>query len=75
MAGRKYSVSEIDEMRFNIRRAFGPGSYYEAERAAAVEDRLRTHMQNGTDPEELRDAADQRMMKEYQHLQEMQANT
>jgi hypothetical protein len=45
MAERKYSVAEIDRMRAAVAtKSFGdPG----------VEDRLRTYMLNGTDPDEL----------------------
>lgn len=46
MADRKYSVAEIDRMRKAI-----DSTYYL--QAPAVEDRLRTYMLNGTDPEEL----------------------
>lgn len=54
MAERKYSVGEIDHMRRCIRFSYPSGvSYYEQERAAEIENRLRTYMQNGTDPREL----------------------
>lgn len=54
MAERKYSVAEIDRMRRSIRWSYPTGiSCYEHERAADIENRLRTYMQNGTDPEEL----------------------
>lgn len=65
---RKYSLDEIDQMRRDIDRivegvrhyqwspsgCFSSGiTYNAAERAAKIEDRLRTYMQNGTDPAEL----------------------
>lgn len=57
---RKYSIEEIDSMREAIRRRIGyndNNSYRESERAAKVEDELRTHMLNGTSAEDLADAA------------------
>jgi hypothetical protein len=54
---RKYSVQEIDQMRAAIDRGFyRPCDDMKA--AALVEDRLRTHMLNGTEPNELERAAD-----------------
>lgn len=51
---QKYSIHEIDRMRAAIATAIqSPGLYNDADRAAAIEDRLRTYMQNGTTPEEL----------------------
>lgn len=52
---RKYSIDEIDAMRSAIRNTISMtgGNYRESERAAHVEDVLRTHMMNGTDLEEL----------------------
>jgi hypothetical protein len=53
MAERKYSVSEIDRMRRAVAlMMIGP-----CRNGAEVEDRLRTYMLNGTDPEELDEAA------------------
>jgi hypothetical protein len=61
MPERKYSVTEIDRMRKAIRHQF-PLSYggavgeplrLETKYDAHVEDRLRTYMMNGTDPDEL----------------------
>lgn len=52
----KYSIAEIDRMRAAIE----GGSYFptdDMKRAALVEDRLRTHMQNGTTVEELEQVA------------------
>lgn len=55
---RKYSINEIDRMRSAIERGFyAPGD--STKRAAIVEDRIRTHMVNGTEPEELERAAGQ----------------
>lgn len=69
MSERKYSLSEIDRMREAVRIiAVGPmdwqcngrGSFIGTSRSgppylrvADIEDRLRTYMMNGTDPEEL----------------------
>lgn len=51
MAERKYSIGEIDRMRKAIEWCYPTGvPYLAAERAADVENRLRTYMQNGTDP-------------------------
>ncbi len=48
MADRKYSVAEIDRMRHAISCGYmGPSN------STLIEDRLRTYMLNGTDPEEL----------------------
>lgn len=64
----KYSVDELDRMRSAIAvEIFGhsvsfymnPGDQreYEANRRMQIEDRLRTYMLNGTEPEELEDNA------------------
>jgi hypothetical protein len=54
MPDRKYSIQEIDRMRQCIRYSYPSGvPYYEHERAADIENRLRTYMLNGTDPKEL----------------------
>jgi hypothetical protein len=53
MTERKYSITEIDRMRIAIRWSYPSGVYYSNERTADIENRLRTYMQNGTDPEEL----------------------
>jgi len=64
MTERKYSVSEIDKMREAILRLYPLGVPYRAnERAADAENRLRTHMQNGTGPEELERAAREHVEK------------
>ena len=52
MAERKYSVSEIDQMRRDV-----AGVMRWAGTPAEVEDQLRTHMLNGTAPEELTEAS------------------
>lgn len=52
----KYSLDDIDAVRAAIREVINysnRGSYLPSERAAEVEDQLRTCMQNGTRPEEL----------------------
>ena len=55
MVERKYSVAEIDRMRRALERICTPTNrgYFPAEVEKRVEERLRTYMQNGTDPEEL----------------------
>lgn len=61
MADRKYSVQEIDRMRNAVRRQFpmswggliGMPMTLSTEYDAQVEDRLRTFMLNGTEPDEL----------------------
>lgn len=58
MSERKYSLSEIDRMRTAVGFLCSYGVRTPAE-AAACEDRLRTYMANGTDPEELERAADE----------------
>lgn len=53
MAERKYSVTEIDQMRFAMVRMYlGPDN------PTLIEERLRTYMLNGTEPDELEEAAD-----------------
>lgn len=64
---RKYSVAEIDAMRKSITWSYGSGSYDPAQRAADTEDRLRTYMQNGTEPEELAEMAKQRLDADLAH--------
>ena len=59
MPERKYSVSEIDQMRGFIEALtleYGVG-YQREQLEAQVEDRLRTYMLNGTEPVELEQAA------------------
>lgn len=55
---RKYSVYDIDAMRKAVER-FGwmanSGSYYPADRAKEIEERVRTYMVAGVDPDELKD--------------------
>lgn len=54
---RKYSVAEIDQMRSAVERGFSrPADPMKA--ALIIEDRLRTYMLNGTEPEELERAAE-----------------
>jgi len=54
MSDRKYSVAEIDRMREDIGRMFPLGVAYDPDwRARQIEDKLRTYMLNGTDPDEL----------------------
>lgn len=52
---RKYSISEIDRMRVAI--SSGMSWSHGAKDTPIIEDRLRTHMLNGTEPEELEAAA------------------
>lgn len=66
MNERKYLISEIDEMRGALKQMFPWNtSYYPAERSAVVEDRLRTHMQNGTEPADLVQAAGEFNERQY----------
>lgn len=55
---RKYSIAEIDALRKAIseRLSYREGSYKPSERAAEIEDMLRTHMLNGTSLEEMQSA-------------------
>jgi hypothetical protein len=51
---RRYTVDELIAMRQSLSRMFPLGVCYKPnERAAEVEDQLRTYMLNGTTPEEL----------------------
>lgn len=57
MVERKYTTHEIDSMRDSISKSYPPGvQFYANERTADIENRLRTHMMNGTDPKELEQA-------------------
>lgn len=49
---RKYSVAEIDKMRSALR-FMVPLPAYSNDIERIAEDQLRTHMLNGTDPEDL----------------------
>lgn len=62
---RKYSISEIDRMRSALEWSYGGGVYNAAARSAEVEDRLRTYMLNGTDPEELEERTASRRNAEH----------
>lgn len=54
MSEHKYSVSEIDRMRDMLDFLWESGRpYRQDEKRASVEDRLRTHMTNGTTVAEL----------------------
>lgn len=55
MSHRKYSVAEIDVMRRSVHVLIASNEIA----TASAEDWLRTYMLNGTDPEELVDAAEQ----------------
>jgi len=58
MPARQYSADEISSMRASIRELETPQhSYYAPERDAQVERVLRTHLMNGTSPDELLEAA------------------
>lgn len=71
MAERKYSVAEIDRMRRAIECSYPGGAYYAEQRSAEIENRLRTYMQNGTEPSELEEVAQQRMRAETQMRQRL----
>lgn len=65
MSERKYSVSELDRMRRDLYWLHRPqGSYRESEHNAHLENILRTHMQNGTDPDELKAAVEELAKRE-----------
>lgn len=69
-----YSLSEIDAMRKSVdmlATSLG-GSWDPRQRAAEVEDRLRTYMQNGTDPEELSAAATEHWHQEGERWRQNQ---
>ena len=57
MIERKYSVAEIDAMRNAISWVYpGPGvPFYKEEADKAIEERIRTYMSAGVDPQELID--------------------
>ena len=58
---RKYSVTEIDRMRRAVRTIEGHRpAFWDGSADAKCEDRLRTYMLNGTEPEELEATADKR---------------
>ncbi len=59
MTEKKYSIVEINRMRIAlcwINTPFNSG-YYAEELDRKIEDQLRTHIQNGTSPEELEKAS------------------
>ena len=55
---RTYSVDEIDRMRRALVWLLPRGPWHGNEREEAIEQQLRTHMLNGTEPGELESAAD-----------------
>jgi hypothetical protein len=50
----RYTLAEIDEMRASLERKAAIDGVMLHERTLTVEQRLRTHMMNGTTPEELK---------------------
>ena len=54
---RKYSVAEIDRMRDAVA-LMVPVRESNLDRVIEIEERLRTYMANGTEPDELESAAD-----------------
>jgi hypothetical protein len=63
---RRYSIEEIDRMRVAVHRMYRWANNDAT--PAAIEDRLRTFMANGSDPDEMEKIADQRaagFMDEY----------
>jgi hypothetical protein len=63
MEQRKYSVTEIDRMRYSVQCMYmGPFN------PELVEGRLRTYMVNGTEPEELEQAATERMRADQERI-------
>lgn len=75
MGERKYSIAEIDQMRAAIRSiCIQSGvAYYPAEKTAEIEERLRTYMINGTEPVELRNAADKTIRQRMEMYQQLYA--
>ena len=80
MTERKYSIDEIDRMRRSLEdlmthwQYYGSGASGTPPKAADVEEHLRTHMQNGTEPEELEAQADRQRQEGYargKHVAEM----
>lgn len=61
MTDRKYTLAEIDRMRNAINWMYPDGvAFYQDERARETEERLRTYMAAGIEPEDL-----ERQMGEY----------
>jgi hypothetical protein len=64
--GRKYSVEEIDQMRRSIDTMMSSHrSYDPVEQAKKIEERLRTYMLNGTEPDELKRNASEHFDRLY----------
>jgi hypothetical protein len=67
MPERKYAIEEIDRMRKALESMYPFGvSFNSKERSAEVEDRLRTHMQNGTEPDELAKASSEYVGRQFE---------
>ncbi len=65
MTLRKYSIEEIDSMRASLNDLAAPlhGGLYTPIESTVIEDRLRTYMANGTDPDELTKKCHDRFMQ------------
>jgi len=70
MKERAYTVREIDAMREAIRWDFPSVLYQPEQRSRGIEERIRTYMIGGVDPQEVIDACQERLLQR----QEMYAN-
>ena len=84
MIERKYSVSEIDSMRSSVKMlnstrrsdrlsSGAPVSWFVPGDASLIEDRLRTYMLAGIEPQELADAAHEHVRNSYKEQRQMEA--
>ncbi len=65
MTMRKYSLEEISSMRASLNDLATPlhGGLYTPIESTVIENRLRTYMANGTDPDELKKICHDRFME------------
>lgn len=71
MTERKYSVSEIESMRYHIRKLLMPmvgQPFYQHDLDAQTESQLQTYLLSGIGPEELEKAASERMAWEQKWI-------
>jgi hypothetical protein len=62
MVERKYSIGEIDRMRNALSVLCDTGfAFARMDRNAGIEQKLRTYMQNGTEPDELEKLAGEKL--------------
>jgi hypothetical protein len=69
MTDRAYTVAEIDRMRTAVEWMQSDGPYRPSERVHEIEERLRTYMLAGIDPQDLENQA-RKMVTERQRLTE-----